>query len=131
MRPAAHPVVALALVVVLAAAGAWSVGLQAGQSEDLALRQFTVIARRYSFTPGRIEVLQGDLVRIALSTEDIAHSFTIDAYRIAKRASPDQPVTFEFRAERAGTFPFYCNLKSEDGCRQMHGDLVVKPRQDR
>jgi plastocyanin len=37
-------------------------------------------------------------------------------------------VTFEFRADRAGTFPYYCNLQGEEGCRQMRGVLVVKPR---
>jgi plastocyanin len=37
-------------------------------------------------------------------------------------------VTFEFRADRAGTFPYYCNLQVEDGCRQMRGVLVVNPR---
>jgi nitrous-oxide reductase len=76
----------------------------------------------------RIEVQQGDLVKIELRTHDIAHSLTIDDYRIAKRVGPGQPVTFEFRAERAGTFPFYCDLKSEDGCRKMRGVLVVEPR---
>ena len=62
------------------------------------------------------------------STDDIAHSLTIDEYRIAKRAAPGHPVTFEFRADRAGPFRYYCNLQIEDGCRQMHGELVVKPR---
>ena len=38
------------------------------------------------------------------------------------------PVTFEFRADKTGAFPFYCNLLTEDGCRQMRGELVVKPR---
>ena len=87
-----------------------------------------VTARRYKFDPPRIEVIQDDLVKIELRTDDIAHSLTIDAYRIAKRVSPGQPVTFEFRADQAGTFPFYCNLQIEDGCRQMRGELVVKPR---
>jgi plastocyanin len=65
---------------------------------------------------------------VELHTEDIAHSLTIDAYRIAKRVGPGHPVTFEFRADRAGTFRYYCNLQIEDGCRQMHGELVVRPR---
>ena len=30
-------------------------------------------------------------------------------------------------AERAGTFPFYCDLQNEAGCRKMRGELVVKP----
>src|SRR5438552_7761712 len=45
-----------------------------------------------------------------------------------RTVSPGQPVTFEFRADRPGTFPFYCNLQIEDGCRQMRGQLVVRPR---
>jgi cytochrome c oxidase subunit 2 len=90
-------------------------------------RPFSLVARRYTFAPARLEVLEGDLVKIELRTADIAHSFTVDDYRISKRVSPGQVVTFEFRAERPGTFRFYCDLKAEDGCRQMHGDLVVRP----
>ena len=90
-------------------------------------RPFSVTARRYAFVPARIEVFEGDLVKIELRTEDIAHSLTIDDYRIAKRVGPGQPVTFEFRAERAGTFAFYCDLQNEAGCRKMRGQLVVKP----
>jgi cytochrome c oxidase subunit II len=88
--------------------------------------QLTVTARRYTFSPDRIEVEEGDLVKITLQTDDIPHSFTIDAYRIAKRAAPDQPVTFEFQADQPGVFPFYCNLTADPGCRQMQGQLVVR-----
>ena len=90
------------------------------------MRPWQVTASRYKFAPARMEVLQDDVVKIELRTEDIAHSLTIDAYRIAKRVNPGQPITFEFRADQPGTFPFYCNLQIDDGCRQMHGELVVK-----
>ena len=99
-----------------------------GQDQGPTAKPFTVSARRFTFDPPRIEVNQNDLVTIELRSADIAHSLTIDAYRISKRVSPGKPVTFEFRADRAGTFPFYCNLQIEDGCRQMRGELVVKPR---
>jgi heme/copper-type cytochrome/quinol oxidase subunit 2 len=98
------------------------------QDQGPIARPFSVTARRYAFEPARIEVLQDDVVRIELRSDDIAHSWTVDAYRIAKRVSPGQPVTFEFRADKIGTFPFYCNLQTEDGCRQMRGQLIVKPR---
>ena len=98
------------------------------QDQGPTAKPFTVTAHRYAFEPARIEVNQDDLVKIELRTDDIAHSLTIDDYRIAKRVGPGQPVTFEFRADRAGTFPYYCNLQVEDGCRQMRGVLVVKPR---
>jgi cytochrome c oxidase subunit 2 len=87
-----------------------------------------VVAKRYQFTPARIEVHVNDLVRIVFSTEDIPHSFTIDDYRIAKRAAPGQAVTFDFLANKAGTFVFYCNLTTEEGCKKMRGELVVRPR---
>jgi len=98
------------------------------QDQGPTAKPFLVTAHRYAFDPPRIEVNQDDLVKIQLHTDDIAHSLTIDSYRIAKRVSPGRPVTFEFRADRAGTFPFYCNLQIEDGCRRMRGELVVKPR---
>ena len=98
------------------------------QNQGPAPRPFSIDARRYKFEPARLEVFQDDLVTIQLKADDIAHSLTIDEYRIAKRASPGHPVTFEFRADKPGTFPFYCNLQTEDGCRQMRGELIVRPR---
>jgi heme/copper-type cytochrome/quinol oxidase subunit 2 len=107
---------------------ALAAGNVAGQDHDPSVRRVSVTARKYAFDPPRIEVAQDDLVRIELRTLDIAHSLTIDAYRISKRVSPGAPVTFEFRADREGTFPIYCNLQIDDGCRQMRGELVVRPR---
>jgi heme/copper-type cytochrome/quinol oxidase subunit 2 len=100
----------------------------AAQTQGPSERPFVVVARRYSFSPARIEVFEGDLVRIELRTDDIAHSLTIEGLRIAKRVGPERPVSFEFRAERPGVFPFYCDLKIDDGCRRMRGELVVQPR---
>jgi heme/copper-type cytochrome/quinol oxidase subunit 2 len=114
--------VALGTAILLRAPG------RAAQNQEPTVRSAVVSASRYAFDPPRIEVYQDDLVKIELHTRDIAHSLTIDAYRIAKRVNPGQSVTFEFRADRPGSFPFYCNLQIEDGCRQMRGELIVKPR---
>jgi len=102
--------------------------VSARQEQAATQRQFDIAARKFAFTPPRIEVVQDDLVKITLRSDDIAHSFTVDAYRIAKRAGGGQTVTFEFRADQPGTFPIYCNLKQDDGCRQMKGELVVRAR---
>jgi heme/copper-type cytochrome/quinol oxidase subunit 2 len=110
-----------------AAVTARSVGA-AVLGQQPARHDITVNARRHEFSPARIQVMQDDVVRITLVAEDIPHSFTIDEYRIAKRAAPDRPVTFEFRADRPGTFPYYCNLTNDEGCRDMRGELVVVAR---
>jgi cytochrome c oxidase subunit II len=98
----------------------------AQQNEPASRSEWTVVARRYAFTPSRIEVKYGDCVKITLRTEDIAHSFTIDEYRISKRIGPGRPVCIEFRADRRGRFTFYCNLTADEGCRHMRGTLIVR-----
>jgi heme/copper-type cytochrome/quinol oxidase subunit 2 len=90
------------------------------------VREFTIVARRYAFTPARIDVRRGEVVRIVLTTEDIPHTLTIDRYRISKKATPGRGATIEFVADTAGTHVFYCSLTSEDGCRTMRGELVVR-----
>jgi heme/copper-type cytochrome/quinol oxidase subunit 2 len=102
-----------------------SAGPVVGQEQAPVQREVTVTARKYAFEPGRIEVNQNDLVRVTLRSADIPHSFTIDGYRIAKRVGAGQTVTFEFRADQTGTFPIYCTLRQEEGCRNMRGELVV------
>ena len=114
-----------ASVVVLASAAL--LGVQAPPAQQSPHHEFTVLARRYAFEPAQLEVHEGDTVRIVLRSADIPHSFVVDALRIAKRVSPDRTVTFEFLADRAGEFPYYCNLMVEDGCRNMTGKLVVRP----
>ncbi len=87
--------------------------------------EVTVVAKKYSFSPARIEVEQDDIIKVTLKTEDIPHSFTIDQYRISKRVAPGQPVTFEIHADQAGTFTYYCSLTSDERCKEMRGELVV------
>lgn len=102
-------------------------GRPAGAAQD-STRAFRIRLQKYEFVPARIEVQQNDLVKITIETEDIPHSFTIDDYRISKRVNPGQTVVFEFRADKPGTFPYYCSLTIDEGCRNMRGELVVRPR---
>ena len=104
-----------ASVVVVASAAL--LGVQAPPTQQSPHHEFTV--RRHAFEPAQLEVHEGDTVRIVLRSADIPHSFVVDALRIAKRVSPERTVTFEFLADRAGEFPYYCNLMIEDGCRNM------------
>lgn len=99
-----------------------------GQEQAPNRREFTIVAKSYDFAPDRIEVTQDDLVKITLRSTDEAHSFTIDGYRIMKRVPAGGSTTFEFRADKAGTFPFYCGMTNAEGHRGMRGELVVARR---
>jgi nitrous oxide reductase len=123
MSRRATQLVALALVVLTAA-------IVFAQGK----RDFAVSARRYAYRVNDsdeavIRVRQDDIVRITFSAEDIPHSFTIDEYRISRRAEPGKPVTFEFHASQAGEFLIYCNLAIDERCRrELHGRLIVEAR---
>jgi cytochrome c oxidase subunit 2 len=91
-------------------------------------RDFTVTARDYRFSPNRIEVAKDDLVKLTVQSEDVAYSLTIDAYRLSRRIPAGGSAIIEFRADRAGSFPFYSNLTSDSRHTQMRGELVVSGR---
>lgn len=99
-----------------------------GQDQAPNRPEFNLVAREFRFSPDRLEVTQEDLVKLTITSEDIAYSFAIDEYRIVRRVPAGASTTFEFRADRAGTFRFYSNLTSEAGHRQMQGQLVVRAR---
>jgi len=91
-------------------------------------REFTIVAKDFHYSPTRIEVMQDDLVKLTVRSEDIAHSFTVDEYRISKRVPAGGSTTFEFQADRPGTFAFYCGLTGDPGHRMMRGELVVRAK---
>jgi heme/copper-type cytochrome/quinol oxidase subunit 2 len=120
-------------LVLLGVAGWLSLGplrkrLFAAQDQAPNRREFTVSARNYAFSPERLEASHDDLVKLTVTSPDQAHSFTIDEYRIVKRIPAGGTTTFEFRADRIGTFAFYCNLTTDPGCKGMRGTLVVRPK---
>jgi heme/copper-type cytochrome/quinol oxidase subunit 2 len=103
-------------------------GTPAGQEQAPNRREFDLTASNYRFTPDRVEVKQDELVKLTVRSTDVAYSVTIDEYRVSKRVPAGGEVTFEFRADRAGEFPFYSNLTSDSRHSTMKGQLVVRPR---
>ena len=91
-------------------------------------REFTLTAKDFRFSPDRIEAARDDIVKLTVRSGDVAYSVTIDEYRISKRVPAGGAVTFEFRADRQGTFPFYSNLTGDARHEGMRGELVVRPR---
>ena len=114
------PVVFPAVLLLLAAGAAIDAQERVPNRREVAL-----VARDHQFHPNRIEVTQDDLVRITFTSERRPTTFAVDAYRILKRAGADKTIVFEFRADMAGTFTFYCSLTSDPQCKDMKGTLVV------
>ena len=91
------------------------------------VREISITGDHHAFSPPTIEVRKDDLVKITFTAADMPHSFTIQQYRISKRAGAGQSVVFEFRADQVGDFEYYCDLKQDERCRNMKGTLKVRP----
>lgn len=96
-----------------------------GREQGERSRHVAVSATMCGYDPTHVEANRGDLITVLFHANDVAHSFVIDDYRIAKRAQAGQTVTLEFLAERAGQFSYYCNIEHEHTCAQSRGLLVV------
>jgi heme/copper-type cytochrome/quinol oxidase subunit 2 len=97
--------------------------------------EIQIAAHKYAYRVSgaerpEIHAHEGDVIHVTFTAEDIPHSFTIDEpYRVSKRAAPGKPVTFEFLADKTGTFTFYCNLALDERCKkEVRGTLVVDAR---
>ncbi|HEY6291639.1 MAG TPA: cupredoxin domain-containing protein [Terriglobia bacterium] len=84
-------------------------------------------AKKYEFDPAVITVKQGDQVKLVITATDRDHGIKLAAYDIDQRLEKGVPTTVEFRADKAGTFPFECSVVCGIGHHRMKGKLVVEP----
>ena len=75
-----------------------------------------------------IEVRRGDHVVLKLRSSDVKHGFALKAYDIyiPEGIKPGKTVFVSFKADKVGTFSFWCNVYCGDIHRQMKGTLIVK-----
>jgi nitrous-oxide reductase len=86
---------------------------------------------RSHFTPDIIRVKLGDTVHLHITNveqaHDATHGFTIGSYNVHSSLEPGKHVDITFKADRAGTFPFYCTEFCSALHLEMAGYLLVEP----
>ena len=89
-------------------------------------RVISVVATRFAFEPTRIEVTEGERVRLVLTSGDGVHGVEIKKFKVNKKIPRGgDPVTIEFVASAAGKFPILCSEYCGEGHDAMKGVLVV------
>jgi cytochrome c oxidase subunit II len=92
-------------------------------------KAFEITASRFQFEPAVLDVTEGDRVVLTLRSADTTHGLSIPEFKVkATVPKGGAPVTVEFMASKAGTFPFECSEYCGAGHRQMKGRLVVAER---
>lgn len=96
-------------------------------SSQSAVKEFSVAASEFTFTPSEIRVKQGDMVRVVLTnTGAMPHDWKVDEFNAGtKVVAPGQSDTVEFIADQAGTFEYYCSV-GQHRANGMVGKLIVE-----
>jgi plastocyanin len=92
----------------------------------------TVEGSDFKFNPATITVKKGETVKITLKNTDasdefeIKHDFVIDELDVqSPEIGEGETTTFEFVADQAGTFEYYCSI-GEHRAMGMFGTLTVE-----
>ena len=94
--------------------------------EAQAPRQIIVVAKKFDFTPSKIELKVGEPVEITFQSEDTKHGFECKELKLEKVVfDKETPATVRFTPEKAGTFAFKCAKNCGLGHSGMKGEFVV------
>ena len=86
-------------------------------------------AKRFAFQPDRLEVVEGDLVALAVTSADGTHGIEIKKLKLKKEVPRGgSAVMLTFTAPAPGTYEIACSEYCGRGHDDMKATLVVKPR---
>ncbi|OGI64142.1 hypothetical protein A2914_00350 [Candidatus Nomurabacteria bacterium RIFCSPLOWO2_01_FULL_41_21] len=92
---------------------------------EVAVKEFTITAKNFSFTPATIAVKKGDRIKITFKNTQGFHDFVIDEFgKAAKQAQAPAEEVLEFTADKTGSFEYYCSVGTHRAM-GMKGLLVV------
>lgn len=95
-------------------------------------RVIEIVAKKFAFEPSRIEVTEGETVRLVVRSADGMHGISIKKFKVSEEVPRgSEPVTIEFTASAAGEFEIACSEFCGKGHEDMRGKLVVRAREGR
>ena len=113
---------ALAAGAALIAGAATGVGVFAQGGE----RVIKVVARKWVFIPGEIELKKGEPVTLELTAPEVVMGFNAPDFKVRADIIPGQVAKVRFTPDKTGTFTFLCDIFCGDGHEGMSGKLIVK-----
>lgn len=82
--------------------------------------------KQWEFSPNTITVKKGDRVKLVITTQDVAHGFSLPTFNINAQINPGQPTIVEFTADQVGEFDFRCSVFCGAGHSGLSGKLIVE-----
>ncbi len=90
--------------------------------------EIQITAKRFQFTPSKIEVKQGTRLVLKISSLDGRHGFNIigTPINVVIPGQGQDEVTVVFNADQAGEYRFKCSKVCGIGHNDMNGVIVVR-----
>ena len=111
------------LIIGIALLGVGGLGAVArAQTSEQVIR---VVAKRFDFTPNRIELKKGVPVVLEFTTLDVPMGFNLPDFKVRTDILPDKVSRVRFVPDKTGTFEFVCDIFCGSGHESMEGTIVV------
>lgn len=88
-------------------------------------RVIKVVARKFVFRPEELALKKGETVTLELTSADVVMGFNAPDFKVRSDIIPGMVTKLTFTPDKAGTFPFICDIFCGDGHESMGGRLVV------
>jgi len=90
-------------------------------------RVIKMTAKKFEYSPAEVHIKRGEHVVLELTSLDRKHGFKLPEFGIRADVPPGATARVEVTAEKAGRFPFACDVFCGDGHEDMTGTLIVDP----
>ena len=92
-------------------------------------RVIEVTAKRFTFEPSKIEVTEGERVRLVVKSADGVHGMQIKKFNVNKLVPRGgKTIDIDFVASAPGTYEILCSEECGEGHEMMTGTLVVNAK---
>lgn len=82
-------------------------------------------ARKFDYTPDIIHLKKGVPVVLELTSADVLMGFNVPDLHLRADIVPGQVTRVQVQPDKAGTFPFFCDVFCGSGHEDMTGAIIV------
>ena len=88
-------------------------------------RVIEVVAKKFEFVPGEIQVKRGEPVVLQFTAPEVPMGFNLADFNLRADIVPGKVTTVQLTADKTGTFTVLCDVFCGTGHEDMSGTLVV------
>jgi len=122
MKNSRHDLRILGAVIVLCFLGSIAVVALAEPADQVV----KITAKMFEYSPNEIKLKKGVPAVLEFTSLDRLHGFSCPDFGIRTDIVPGKVNTVRFLPDKAGTFPFHCDIFCGEGHEDMSGKFIVE-----